>query len=173
VVEYTKFTAETVQSLFRTPQMLRSKWSDAREREEVKRALLEHGIMLEQLNSVMSGEDFDSFDLLCHLAFNAPLLTRKARAEQAKKKTSTIFGQYSQTAQQILTDLLEQYANSSIEDVSNVAVFKLLPSTKHLNTLDIAKHFGGAPKMLATLETLQRVIYEDTAPQIFDAKSNT
>ena len=161
VVEYTKFTAETVQSLFRTPEALRNKWSDSREREEVKRALLEHGIMLEQLNSVMSGEDFDSFDLLCHLAFNAPLQTRKARAEQAKKKTSTIFSQYSQTAQHILTDLLEQYANSSIEDVSNLAVFKLLPSTKHLNTLDIAKHFGGAPKMLLTLERLQKVIYDD------------
>jgi type I restriction enzyme, R subunit len=164
VVEYTKFTAETVQSLFRTPEALRNKWSDTREREEVKRALLEHGIMLEQLNSVMSGEDYDSFDLLCHIAFNAPLLTRKARAEQAKKKTINLFSQYSQTAQHILSDLLEQYANTSIEDVSNIAVFKLLPSTKHLNTIDIARHFGGAPNMLFTLETLQKVIYEDTNP---------
>ncbi|NJK46270.1 MAG: hypothetical protein HC933_20290, partial [Pleurocapsa sp. SU_196_0] len=70
------------------PEDLRLKWVNAQERAQILLALEDHGVALEHLLAVTSGEDSDPFDLLCHVAFGAPLLTRRQRAEAAKKKSA-------------------------------------------------------------------------------------
>jgi len=58
------------------------------ERAIVIQALAEKGISIEQLESVMKRPDSDPFAFLCHLAYNAPLKTRRERAEMIKKAKS-------------------------------------------------------------------------------------
>jgi type I restriction enzyme, R subunit len=158
-VEFTKYAGEQVSSLFRNPEDLRLKWASAHERAQILQALEDHGVALEHLQLVTSGEDSDPFDLLCHVAFGAPLLTRKERAEAAKKKVQTLFQTHGQTALAILEELLERYVSDGVEEISDTRVFKLLPSTKHLNVVEIAKHFGGPMQLRETLEKLQGAIY--------------
>jgi type I restriction enzyme, R subunit len=158
-VEFTKYAGEQVSSLVRDPDDLRLKWVNALERKRIRLALEEHNVPLEHLMAVTSGEDSDPFDLLCHVAFNAPLLTRKQRAEAAKRKVQTVFQAHGKTALTILDELLERYIESGVDEITDARVFKLLPSTKHLNTLEVARQFGGPVQLKAALDQLQEVIY--------------
>jgi len=86
VTQYTAYTAEQVRTMFADPKALKVGWLDPRERKLIVAKLEERGVSLEQLENVMSGEDHDPLDLLCHLAFGAALLTRKERASAAEKR---------------------------------------------------------------------------------------
>ncbi|NJK46269.1 MAG: hypothetical protein HC933_20285 [Pleurocapsa sp. SU_196_0] len=71
----------------------------------------------------------------------------------------SLFETHGKTALAILEELLERYAVDGVEEISDARVFKLLPSTKHLNTLEVAKFFGGAMRLRNTIEELQIIIY--------------
>src|SRR6185295_7735239 len=85
-------------------------WSNADQRNEVIQALAERGISFEELAEQAKQPDADPFDLLCHLAFNAPLRTRRERAQRLQQERKDFFEQYSPEARNILNDLLEKYA---------------------------------------------------------------
>ena len=80
------------------------------QRSEIIRRLAERGISFDELADAAKQPDADPFDLLCHLAFNAPLRTRRERAQQLRETRPDFFGRYGPEARQILDDLLEKYA---------------------------------------------------------------
>jgi type I restriction enzyme, R subunit len=85
VVKLTDYTAEKVRTLCAGPDELRTRWSDPQQRAEIIQQLAERGIDFQQVALQAGKPDADPFDLLCHLAFNAPLLTRRQRADRVKK----------------------------------------------------------------------------------------
>ena len=160
ITSFTSYAAEQVRSLYLTAEDLRNHWADPRERQTIIAALEERGVALEHLEQVMDMPDSDPFDLLCHLAFNAPLKTRKQRADDAKKKKQDAFVTYGPMAQTILDQLLDQYAEHGIDELgSNADVFKVLPATKHMNLQEVGKAFGGLPKLRQVLNELPGLIY--------------
>ena len=84
-VQITQYVADTVRTLYTNPNDLRRKWSDFEQRSAIIEMLEQKGIDFNQLAATAGIPDADPFDLLCHLAFNAPLLTRKQRAEKASE----------------------------------------------------------------------------------------
>jgi type I restriction enzyme R subunit len=84
VVKYTDYTAEKVRTLYPNAHELRKRWADPANRNEIIEALAERGVDFEQLADVSGQPDADPFDLLCHLAFNAPLRTRRERAQRLR-----------------------------------------------------------------------------------------
>lgn len=81
VVTLTDHTAEKVRSMYRSAAELRSKWSNAQERATIITSLEQHGISLEELMEASKQPDADPFDVVCNVAFSAPLRTRRERAE--------------------------------------------------------------------------------------------
>jgi hypothetical protein len=81
VVKYTEYSGRAVRTLYPTREALQSAWANPDTRSEVLRELTERGISFEELAASSEQPDADPFDLLCHLAWNAPLLTRRQRAE--------------------------------------------------------------------------------------------
>ncbi|MFN9027983.1 MAG: type I restriction-modification enzyme R subunit C-terminal domain-containing protein [Akkermansiaceae bacterium] len=57
--------------------------------------LSQQGVFLDEL-AAQEGSDYDAFDLVCHVAFDRPPLTRKERADQVRKKD--IFTKYGEQA---------------------------------------------------------------------------
>jgi type I restriction enzyme, R subunit len=78
VVRYTDYAAETVRTICPSAQELRTRWADAEQRNEIIQSLAERGVSFDELAEQAKQPDADPFDLLCHLAFNAPLRTRRA-----------------------------------------------------------------------------------------------
>ena len=86
VVEYTEYTAEKVRTLYRNSAELRKEWAQPARRGEIIQRLEERGIDFDQLAEVAGQPDADRFDLLCHLAFNSPLRTRRERADRLRQR---------------------------------------------------------------------------------------
>jgi type I restriction enzyme R subunit len=107
VVKYTDYTAEKVRTLFRSAEAL--KWPDPLKREEVLLALSEQGINFQALAETAGKPEADPFDLLCHLAFHAPVRSRKERAERVRQEQE-FFKHYGPEAQKVLYALLDKYA---------------------------------------------------------------
>jgi type I restriction enzyme, R subunit len=90
VVKLTDYTAEKVRTLCASPDELRIRWSDARQRADIIDHLAERGIDFASVAAQTGQRDADPFDLLCHLAFNAPVITRRQRADSVKKKQAVL-----------------------------------------------------------------------------------
>ena len=103
--------------------------------------------------------DADPFDLLCHLAFNAPLLTRRQRADRVKRKETAFFNYLALEAREILEALLEKYATDGELQFTLPDVLKVPPISKHGNANEIAAKFGGAEKLRTAVNKLQTLLY--------------
>jgi type I restriction enzyme R subunit len=91
VVRYTDYAAETVRTLCPSAQELRTRWANPEQRNEIIQTLAERGVSFEELAEQSKQPEADPFDLLCHLAFNAPLRTRRERAQRVRQERKDFF----------------------------------------------------------------------------------
>ena len=103
--------------------------------------------------------DADPFDLLCHLAFNAPVLTRRQRADRVKRQQTAFFNYYAPEAREILSDLLEKYAADGELQFTLPDVLKLPPISHHGNVNEIIGKFGGPDQLRNAVNQLQSLLY--------------
>jgi len=158
-IRYTDYAAEKVRTLVASAPELRAQWADAEKRAGIIQKLAERGINFEQLAEQAKQPEADPFDLLCHLAFNAPLRTRRERAQQLRESKKDFFAQYGPEARQILDELLEKYAEHGDAQFVLPDVLKVPPISNHGQVSDIIKTFGGADKLRAAVNELQMLLY--------------
>ena len=103
--------------------------------------------------------DADPFDLLCHLAFNAPLLTRRQRADRVKRQQTAFFSYFAPEAREILNDLLEKYALDGELQFTLPDVLKVAPIWRHGNVAEIVRKFGGPDQLRGAVNQLQMLLY--------------
>ena len=133
------------------------KWTEEGKRAEIEAHLLDKGIFLEELEDEV-GKDMDVFDLICHIAFDMPPLTRKERANNVKKRN--YFGKYSETAQGVINKLLEKYENEGINNIDDVKILKLPEFEEFGSQLEIVKKgFGGKKKYEMAIKELVHELY--------------
>ena len=166
VVKYTEYSGRAVRTLYPTRQALQSAWADPDSRSEVLRELAERGISFDELAASSEQPDADPFDLLCHLAWNAPLLTRRQRAEQARRQAEGMFAEYSDTAREILALLLDRYIERGILQFNALSeLIKVQPFDRYGSPSEIAtRHFGGVRGMKDAVSRLQGALYQPHQP---------
>jgi len=103
------------------------------------------------------GKDFDPFDLICHVAFEAKPLTRKERAENVKKRN--YFAKYGKKAQAIIESLLDKYANDGLVTIESTEVLKLDPLNKLGTPIELIKAFGNKAKYMEAIKELEKELY--------------
>lgn len=162
VVKYTEYTGRTIRTLYPTRDALQSAWANPDTRAEVLRELTERGISFEELAASADQPDADPFDLLCHLAWNAPLLTRRQRADRAKKAAQDLFSQYGDSARDILRLLLDKYIERGIIQFNTLSeLMKVQPFDRFGTPSEIAnKHFGGIKPFKEAVSRIQTALYQ-------------
>lgn len=159
VVQFTDYTAEKVRTLFTSSDELQDRWADPLKREEVILELEERGITFKELSEVTGQPEADPLDLLCHLAFDTPLRTRKERADHFRKNQPDFFDHYGPEARSILTALLDKYTDFGPSQFSIPDTLQVPPISEHGNVMEIAKVFGGASRMKQAVDQLQSMLY--------------
>ncbi|HCE45438.1 MAG TPA: DEAD/DEAH box helicase [Lentisphaeria bacterium] len=159
VVKLSDYTAEKVRTLCTSPEDLRVRWANAEQRAEIVHQLADRGIDFANVAAQAGKPDADPFDLLCHLAFNAPVLTRRQRADRVKKKELAFFNYLSPEAREILNDLLEKYATDGELQFTLPDVLKLPSISQHGNVNEIIGKFGGADQLRNAVNQLQTLLY--------------
>jgi type I restriction enzyme R subunit len=159
VVTYTDYAAESVRSIASSSADLRKRWADAEMRNEIIVSLNERGIDFEQLADQAGQPDADPFDLLCHLAFNAPLRTRRERAQRLRSERKDYFEKFSPEARQVLDELLEKYAEHGDAQFVLPDVLRVPPLSTHGQPTEIMKLFGGPIPLRQAVSELQGLLY--------------
>ena len=151
------YTRNTVKKEFASLDDFLKRWDSASKKQAIVQELEELGVLFEPLADEV-GKDFGPFDLICHVAYGQPPLTRKERAENVKKRN--YFAKYGEKARLVLASLLDKYAGEGIENLEDINVLKLQPINQHGTPIEIIKSFGGKGKYFEALKELEDEIYK-------------
>jgi type I restriction enzyme R subunit len=141
-------------------QTFLQEWNNADKKKAIIEELEKQGIIAENLQEEIK-KDLDIFDLICHIAYDAPALTRKERAENVRKRN--YFTKYGDKARAVLEALLDKYAEEGIGNIEDTAVLKVDPITKFGTPKEIVELFGTKQDYLKAVRELEDEIYRGVA----------
>ncbi len=150
------YTRKTLRQEYTSLNDFLSHWSSAEQKQAIITELQEQGIVFAALEQEL-GQDLDPFDLICHLAFDRPPLSRQERVNNVRKRDC--FAKYGEQAKAVLQGLLDKYADEGIEEIEGLEVLKVPPLSDLATPLEIIKLFGGKQKYLAAVRELKTEIY--------------
>lgn len=151
------YTRKTLQREFASLDDFVKRWQSAERKQAVLDELAEVGVIWEALSEDVS-KDMDPFDLICHVVFDQPPLTRKERANNVKKRD--YFTRYSAPAQAVLKALLDKYADTGVTEIESLQTLKTPPFTEMGAPMEIVKSaFGGKPEYEKALTELEAELY--------------
>ncbi|MEO8746053.1 MAG: DEAD/DEAH box helicase family protein [Rhodanobacter sp.] len=131
-------------------------WSSAERKAALIAELDDHGVFLDALADEV-GKDLDPFDLVLHVAYDMPPLTRAERANHVRKRN--VFTAYGPVARQVIAALIDKYADSGVQTLESMDVLRL-PPIDHLGTpIELVNAFGGKPQYLQALRMLEAELY--------------
>lgn len=137
-------------------------WSAAERKQAIVDELKELDVLVEAVrgkNPALAQADI--FDIICHVAYDQPALTRRERANNVKKRN--YFAKYEGKAREVLEALLEKYAENGILDFENANILNLAPFNTIGKPQKIMKLFGGIPQFEKAIKELENEIYKDVA----------
>ena len=159
MIRYTDYAAEKVRTLCPSAPELRARWADPKGRSEIIERLAERGVNFEELADAAGQPEADPFDLLCHFAFNAPLRTRRERAQKLQREQKDFFDRFGPEARAILEELLEKYAEHGDAQFILPDVLKVPPISGHGQPSEIITLFGGPEPLRQAVTELQNLLY--------------
>lgn len=150
------YTRKTLLKEYASLDDFTRKWQDADRKEAIIHELEQQGIIWEVLAEEV-GKDLDPFDMLCHVVYGQPPLTRKERAENVRN----YFTKYSEAAQAVLDNLLDKYADAGVQEIESIQVLKLKPFDSMGTLPEIIKTgFGDRNGYNQALSELENEIYQ-------------
>lgn len=156
----TDYTRKVVHKNYASLDDFLNIWNAAARKQAIVELLANQGVFLDELAEQV-GRDYDPFDLVCHVAFDQPPLSRKERADRVKKRN--VFGKYGDKARAVLEALLQKYADSGIASVESLEILKVDPLSAFGTPVEIVKLFGGKENYLAAIRELETVLYQEAA----------
>ncbi|MDO6719857.1 DEAD/DEAH box helicase family protein [Psychrosphaera sp. 1_MG-2023] len=153
------YTRKTIQKQFTSLDDFTRKWNEADRKQSIIDELANEGVIWQALEDDIS-KDLDPFDLICHVAFDQPPLTRKERANNVKKRN--YFTKYSEQAQIVLNALLDKYADSGVSEIESIHVLKVQPFDQMGKPMEIAKQaFGNRKGYDQAITELEAQLYHN------------
>ena len=160
LVEYADYVADEVRRLFPDPSALRTNWGYRAGRAEVVEALARRGISLGELAEATGMNEADPFDILVHLAWNTPLLSRFERTRRLRTEHRNFLDRFGPEARAVLDDLLDKYAEHGVTQLDDLRVLEVAPiPERHGTVLQIAEKFGGREQLHEAIAGLEELLY--------------
>ncbi|MDY6825504.1 MAG: DEAD/DEAH box helicase family protein [Thermodesulfobacteriota bacterium] len=151
------YTKNTVRKNFASLDDFLNQWRQADRKQAIITELEEAGVLFDPLAEDV-GKDFGPFDLICHVAFGQPPLTRRERADNVKKQN--YFTRYGETARQVINALLDKYADEGIENIEDIDVLRLQPINTYGTMVEIIDSFGGKDQYKQAIKELESHLYD-------------
>ena len=150
-------TKEIITKKFASLDDFLKRWNATDRKEAIIAELQEQGVMVEALYDAVNKE-VDLFDLICHVAFDQPPLTRQERANNVKKRN--YFTKYGDQAKKVLEALLDKYADEGITNIESIEVLRINPFDEFGSPLEIINEFGSKDKYLQAVKELEIELYK-------------
>jgi type I restriction enzyme R subunit len=154
------FTRKALKQRFTSLDSFLRRWKEAERKQAVIDELESEGLPLDPLMEE-AGKSLDPFDLICHIAFDRPPLTRRERADNVLKRD--IFTKYGPQARAVLDALLTKYRDEGVLNLDDPKVLQIPPFTQMGTPMQLIRHFGARADFDQAVHQLQTAIYEDVA----------
>jgi type I restriction enzyme, R subunit len=153
-------TREIIKGQFATLDDFLNSWNSADKKEALIEELEKQGVLVDELSKAVNKE-VDIFDLICHVAYDQPPMTRKERANNVKKRN--YFTKYGEQAKKVLESLLDKYADEGVTNIENIEVLRVQPFSEYGSPVEIIKQFGSKAKYLEAIKELELELYKTGA----------
>jgi len=150
-------TREIIKGQFATLNDFINKWNSTDQKTAIIEELQQQGVLVEALYDAVNKE-VDLFDLICHVAYDQPPLTRKERVNNVKKRN--YFTKYGEQTRKVLENLLEKYADEGITNIESMEVLKVKPFNEYGSPMEIVKTFGNKKEYLKAVHDLEIELYK-------------
>ncbi|KAA1175875.1 DEAD/DEAH box helicase [Marinobacter salinexigens] len=157
------FTRKKVKEQYATLTDFLKGWNEAERKQAIIEELAEQGVMWDDLIKDVSkklGAEPDPFDVICHIVYDQPPLSRKERAEQVRKQN--YFSKYEGASKQVLDALLDKYTDDGIEPIEDVKILTLAPFSQIGSLMELVDAFGGKPGYTEAVRDLEDGLYRQT-----------
>jgi len=154
------YTRSCVQKQFGSLDAFLRRWSDSDQKTVIIEELANQGVLWDALQEEVEaklGKPLDPFDLVCHVAFDQPPLSRKERAENVKKRN--YFAKYQGAARQVLEALLDKYADTGLANIEDMKILRLDPFSKIGAPIELVAAFGGKAGYTQAVVELEKSLY--------------
>lgn len=154
------YTRGCVARQFSSMDAFLRRWNSAEQKKAVIDELAAQGVLWEALQEEVEkkvGKPLDAFDLICHVAFDQPPLSRRERAEGVKKRN--YFAKYQGAARQVLEALLDKYSDTGIEPIEDMKVLRLPPFDQMGAPMELVNAFGGKAGYIKAIAELEQQLY--------------
>ena len=153
------FARNQIRRRFESLDQFVKTWSEAERKQAILDELKEYSILIDAVREKNAAlKDADIFDIICHVAFDQPPLTRKERANNVKKRN--YFGKYEGKAREVLEALLDKYAENGILDFERANILEIPPFNLIGKPTKIIKLFGGPAGFEQAIKELEEQIYQ-------------
>ena len=150
------YTRKTLSKEFASLEDFLNRWNSAEKKQVIIEELSREGVFFDALSEEIS-RDYDPFDLICHVAWDKPPLTRRERAEQVKK--NNYFTKYGAQAQRVLETLLDKYADEGIVQIETPQILSIAPFTLFGTPVEIIRIFNGFESYQQAVQELEQALY--------------
>jgi len=150
-------TKEIIKGKYASLEDFLNKWNNTDRKEAIISELQEQGVLVEALMEAVE-KNLDLFDLICHIAYDKPPLTRKERANNVKKRN--YFTKYGEQSRKVLEALLDKYADEGIENIESIEVLRIKPFDEFGSPIEIIKQFGSKEKYFEAIKELEFELYK-------------
>ncbi len=154
------YTRKNVRKEYASLDDFLRKWNGAEKKQAMLEELYEQGVILDALAEEV-GKDFDPFDLICHVAFDQPPLTRRERAENVRKQD--VFTKYGEQARAVLEALLLKYQDEGVTELDDPQLLRIAPFDTMGTPMELLKPFGDLNGFEQAVHELQAALYEKAA----------
>lgn len=151
-------TKEIITGKYKSLNDFLNAWEATERKTVIITELAKQGILVDELLNAVNRE-VDLFDIICHVAYDQPPLTRKERAENVKKRN--YFTKYGEQCKLILEKLLEKYADEGVDNLESMEILKVKPLTDYGSAIEIISQFGNKAQYLFAVKELEQEIYRN------------
>lgn len=150
------YTRDIIKGQYASLNDFLNKWNNAERKDAIIKELQDEGVLVDALRNAVNKE-VDLFDLICHVAYDQPPLTRKERANNVKKRN--YFTKYGDTARKVMETILDKYADEGIANIESMDILKVKPLTEFGSPLEIINQFGNKESYITAIRELEKELY--------------
>jgi type I restriction enzyme R subunit len=156
------YSRKTVRLQYASLDAFLRRWRGEERKATIIQELAEEGLLLEPLQQEL-GLELDPFDLICHIAYDQPPLSRRERAARVQKQD--VFSRYGPQARAVLEALLAKYQDGGVVDeLADVKILQIPPFSAMGTPMELLHRFGGKKADFErAVHDLQAALYAEAA----------
>ncbi|MHA8263780.1 EcoAI/FtnUII family type I restriction enzme subunit R [Lactobacillaceae bacterium Melli_B3] len=134
-------------------------WQNSDKKAALIKEMEKHGLLIDEIRKEKDYHDLDDFDLIMHLAYDQPALTKQERIDNVKKQG--VLFKYKDQARAVLQALLDKYQDPGVhlEDLESPQLLDTPQFRKFGGKLKIIRIFGGKKQYNQAIQQLTNDLF--------------